>query len=222
MINKINTVLFDLDGTLLDTAPDLATALNIVLQQNSRPTLSFAKIRSYSSTGTRGLLNLGFQITEDDPKYTNLREQFLHAYHQHLNDGTKIFPGIDAVLQHIEINNMHWGVVTNKPQHLAQQLLQYFNLLDRCACIIGGDTLPKRKPDPEPLLHACKLIGCNTSECVYVGDAERDIEAAKRANICSIAALYGYINELENPQTWNADYYIKQPHQILNCLHPTH
>lgn len=218
MINKINTILFDLDGTLLDTAPDLATALNIVLQQNNRPTLPFAKIRSYSSTGTRGLLNLGFQITETNPEYKNLREQFLQAYHQHLNDETKIFPGVDLVLQHIEIHNMRWGVVTNKPQQLAHQLLQYFNLLDRCDCIIGGDTLTKRKPDPEPLLHACKIIGCTTSECVYVGDAERDIEAAKRANIRSIAALYGYIGEQENPETWNADYYIHQPEQILICI----
>lgn len=218
MANKISAVLFDLDGTLLDTAPDLALALNIVLEKHRFPTLPFHEIRPLASTGTRGLLNLGFGIEETDPKYSLLREQFLHVYHDHIKDGTQIFPGIENLLQHLEKNNLPWGVVTNKPAVLAKQLLEHFQLSQRCACIIGGDTLAKRKPDPEPLLHACELMGKSTQQCVYVGDAERDIEAAKRANMISIAALYGYIAGHEDPKAWQADHYVDHPQDIIYWL----
>lgn len=218
LMKKITTLLFDLDGTLLDTAPDLAKALNVVLENHQRQPLPFTKIRPYSSTGTRGLLGLGFQIKETDPGYANLREQFLAAYHEHLFDGTSIFPGIEKVLQHLDNFNIPWGVVTNKPENLAKQLLNRFNLAEHCGCVIGGDTLTKRKPDPEPLLHACELLNCDPAESIYIGDAERDIEAAKSANIPSVVALYGYIGENENPQKWNADYYIDHPEQIINFI----
>lgn len=217
-MKNIATVLFDLDGTLLDTAPDLATALNVVLQKHRREPLPFKKIRPYSSTGTRGLLGLGFQITEEDPRYPDLREQFLSAYHQHLFDQTKVFPGVSNLLTHLDNDNIPWGVVTNKPEGLARQLLENFNLTERCACIIGGDTLTKRKPDPEPLLHACEIIGCSNTESIYVGDAERDIEAAKSAKMTAIAALYGYIGEAEDPKVWNADFYIDHPEEIIKLL----
>lgn len=215
---NIKTVLFDLDGTLLDTAPDLAIALNIVLQNNGRAPLPFSTIRPFSSAGTRGLLGLGFQITEDAEEYSELRDQFLNAYHEHITDQTKIFIGIDSVLRHLEKNGIRWGVVTNKPENLAKQLLQNFQLEKRSRCIIGGDTLNKRKPDPAPLLHACELISTTPNECVYIGDAERDIIAAKNANMRSVAALYGYINHDENPQDWKADYYIDEPKQIITWL----
>lgn len=217
-MNKITTVLLDLDGTLLDTAPDLGAALNNVLELHHRQPLPLTKIRPFSSTGTRGLLHLGFQIEETDPQYPKLREQFLQAYHKHLNDRTSIFPGMERVLQHLQNQNMPWGVVTNKPAHLATQLLEYFNLIENCACVIGGDTLAKRKPDPEPLLYACEIIGCTTAESIYIGDAERDITAAKRANMRSIAALYGYITEHENPEDWQADFYVDHPEQIIIWL----
>lgn len=218
MSHTISAVLFDLDGTLLDTAPDLALALNIVLEKHNYPKVPFTKIRPIASTGTRGLLQLGFGIDENDPRYPLLREQFLNAYHEHLYDRTTVFNGIELVLQHLEKQQMPWGVVTNKPADLAKQLLDKFNLLPTCACIIGGDTLPKRKPDPEPLFHACDIIGRHVSECVYIGDAERDIEAAKRANMVSIAALYGYIANDENPQLWQADHYIEEPQEIIHWL----
>lgn len=218
MLNKISAVLFDLDGTFLDTAPDLALALNIVLEKHRFPTLPFSEIRPWASTGTRGLLNLGFGIDDSNPKYPLLREQFLQAYHEHINDRTQIFPGIKSLLQHLAKNNLAWGIVTNKPADLATQLLNHFKLTESCACIIGGDTLAKRKPDPEPLLHACELMGKSTQQCVYVGDAERDIEAAKRANMVSIAALYGYIAQHEDPRSWAADYYINHPQEIISWL----
>jgi phosphoglycolate phosphatase len=218
MNNIISTVLFDLDGTLLDTAPDLAKALNIVLQQHNRSSLEFDMIRPYSSTGTRGLLHLGFGIEESHPQFSTLREQFLLAYHDHLYDETKLFPGISVLLEHIENTGLHWGVVTNKPTYLARLLLQNFDLETRSACVVGGDTLAKRKPDPDTLLHACKLIGCSTNVCVYVGDAERDVQAAKNANMSSIAALYGYIGSEEKPENWQADFYVSDPLDIIDWL----
>lgn len=217
-ITKIDTILFDLDGTILDTAPDLAKALNIVLERNQRPTLPYAQIRPLASAGTRGLLGLGFQITEDDPEYGELREQFLHAYHDHIKDQTSIFPGMLSVLSHIESKQMQWGIVTNKPANLAAQLLEHFDLSQRCACLVGGDSLPKRKPDPDQLLYACKQMNSEVSRTVYVGDAARDIEAAKRANMRSIVALYGYINSSENPQLWEADYYLRYPDEMIAWL----
>lgn len=218
MAAKISTILFDLDGTLLDTAPDLATALNVVLQEYNRPALPFTTIRPLSSTGSKGLLGLGFQIDEAHADYQLLRTKFLNAYHNHLFDATAVFPGMETVLQHIEHQGLRWGVVTNKPAELAQRLLEKFNLSQRCACLVGGDTLDKRKPDPEPLFYACELIGVSISQCVYIGDTERDIEAAKRAKMRSIAALYGYITADENPQTWRADYYVEKPEQIIYWL----
>ncbi len=215
---KIDTILFDLDGTLLDTAPDLAKALNIVLERHQRPAISYDRIRPYSSAGTRGLLGLGFQISESDPEYSELRKQFLNAYHDHIKDQTAIFPGMLSVLSHIESKQMRWGVVTNKPENLALQLLDHFDLSRRCACLVGGDTLLKRKPDPDQLLYACEQMNTETARTVYVGDAARDIEAAKRANMTSIAALYGYINTSENPQSWEADYYLEYPREMIDWL----
>lgn len=215
---KFKTVLFDLDGTLLDTAPDLAIALNVVLQNHHCKLLPFEIIRPYASTGTRGLLNLGFAIDEKNPRYEQLRQQFLDAYHQHLYDKTSIFPGIEKLLLHLENLNIPWGVVTNKPENLAKQLLDQFDLTSRCSCVVGGDTLTKRKPDPEPLLHACELIGSKTANTIYIGDAERDVMAAKSANMSSIVALYGYIAEYEEPKNWQADYYVDHPEQIIKLL----
>lgn len=218
MKTNLTTVLFDLDGTLLDTAPDLATALNTVLTNHQRPKLPFETIRPYSSMGTRGLLKLGFQIDEAHAEYKELREQFLQAYHHHIFDETSIFPGIEQVIAQVENQGLRWGVVTNKPFGLAQQLMQHFKLIDRCACLVGGDTLAKHKPDPEQLLYACEMIGCSTDESVYIGDAARDIEAARRANMRSVAALYGYITPEERPETWQADYYVDRPQDIIDWL----
>jgi phosphoglycolate phosphatase len=214
----VQAVLFDLDGTLLDTAPDLATALNTVLEHQHYPQVPFERIRRYSSTGTRGLLGLGFGINIHEPRYAELRDDFLQTYHEHLSEKTQLFPGMRQVLALLAQQKILWGVVTNKPEGLARQLMQDFNLLPEASCVIGGDTLPKRKPDPEPLWHACEIIQCPVANTIYVGDAERDIISAKRAQMRSIAALYGYTTEDENPQHWDADYYIESPMQLLDLL----
>jgi len=215
---KITTVLFDLDGTLLDTAPDLAFALNTVLENNHHLPLPFETIRPAASHGTKGLLQVGFNITESDPDFPKLRDEFLEIYQQHLCDQTKLFPGIPAVLSYLVKNNLQWGIVTNKPAWLTDPLLTQLNLPIKPICVVSGDTVSNRKPHPEPMLHACKLIPCNAGQCVYIGDAERDIQAGKNTNMHTLVALYGYIGKNDHPETWGADAMIQQPEEIIGWL----
>jgi len=161
----IRTVLFDLDGTLLDTAPDLAFALNQVLQEQGRPALPLERIRPVVSHGTAGLLRIGFGLRPEDKDFAPLRQRLLDIYQAHLACATQPFPGIEALLAELERAGLRWGVVTNKPGWLTEPLLQQLGLAPRSACIVSGDTTTRRKPDPEPLLHACALAGCHAPEC---------------------------------------------------------
>jgi 2-phosphoglycolate phosphatase len=210
-------VLFDLDGTLLDTAPDLATALNIVLQQQGRTPLPLSQIRPWCSEGSKGLLKLGFDINDQHPNFPQLRSDFLHAYQQHIHENTVIFSGMLTTLHYLVGRHIPWGIVTNKPITLARELLSNFEL-PGCQSLVGGDSLATRKPDPEPLLYACQQLGCAPVDCVYIGDAHCDIEAAKRAEMHSIAALYGYRLPDDQPQHWHADFYIDSPRDIIPLL----
>ena len=214
---NLTGVLLDLDGTLLDTAPDLAAALNNVLQQQARPTLSLQQIRPWCSEGSKGLLKLGFDIDEQHRSFPQLRRDFLLAYQQHIAESTVIFPDILTLLDYLAVRRIAWGIVTNKPLALAQQLLSHFEL-PGCQTLVGGDSLATRKPDPEPLLYACKQLGCRPADCVYIGDSQVDIAAAKRAQMRSIAALYGYHLPNDDPQQWHADFYIDAPRDIIPLL----
>jgi phosphoglycolate phosphatase len=218
VMHKIKTVFFDLDGTLLDTAPDLTFALNKLLEQKGQSAVAIEQVRRIASHGCRGMLNLALQIDEDHPEYEMSKELFLNFYQQHLCVNTALFAGMDVVLAKLESHGINWGVVTNKSTALAGQLLSYLDLASRCVCIVGRDCVTKPKPHSEPLLLACQLSGCVPSECVYIGDAEGDIVAAKEAGMRSIAALYGYLNTDCSPETWHADYYIDQPKDILGWL----
>ncbi|MGB6976620.1 MAG: HAD-IA family hydrolase [Gammaproteobacteria bacterium] len=217
MKSTIAAVLLDLDGTLLDTAPDLATALNVVLQQRGHPPLPFHLIRPWCSEGSKGLLGLGFHIDDKHPDFPQLRTDFLQAYHHHLIEKTAVFPGMVEVLNYLVARRVPWGIVTNKPIALAEELLNAFDLPDY-KCLIGGDSLAKRKPEPEPLLHACAQLGYTPEKCVYIGDSQRDIEAAKRAQMLAVAALYGYRTSEDHPGRWQADFYIDSPHDIIPLL----
>jgi N-acetyl-D-muramate 6-phosphate phosphatase len=211
--SSLKAVLFDLDGTLIDTAPDLAYTLNLLLTRYQRSTPAFADIRPTVAHGTRGLLQLGFGIDEQDANYANLQKEFLETYHQHLTRETSLFSGMDAVLNHLEKKSLLWGIVTNKPAWLTEPLLRHLNLWDRTACVVSGDTLKIRKPHPEPLLHACKLINCAPSACIYVGDTEDDMQAGQRAGMYTVLARYGYgIN------AFSADAIINHPEEILKVL----
>ena len=217
-MTPIKAVLFDLDGTLLDTAPDLGKALNGVLQTSGLPALSDNIIRPFAGSGSKGLLKLGLNIEEHDPRYLTLTEQLLNFYQEYLCDTTQLFPGMEDVLSFLEQNQIPWGVVTNKPAKYTDPLMKHLNLTSRAVCIISGDTLQNRKPHPEPILHACSLLKQHPKDCLYVGDSEIDIIACKAAGSSSLAALYGYIPTGENPLQWQADGYIKHPLDILNSF----
>ena len=218
MNETIKTVLFDLDGTLLDTAPDLAAALNAVLRANGREPLPFEAIRPVVSHGGRALIEPGFGLDPGHPEFEPLRRQLLDHYQAHIADRTRPFPGMEAVLETLEARGIDWGVVTNKPGWLTEPLLQKLGLLDRAACVVSGDTLAERKPHPAPLLHACELTGESPSRCLYVGDAQRDIEAGRNAGMPTLVALFGYFLAGDRPETWGADALIEHPAGILDWL----
>lgn len=215
---KIRTILFDLDGTLLDTAPDLAYALNQVLEKNGCNPLPFTNIRPAASHGTIALIRTGFRIEPGDKMFETYRQQLLDIYRNNLSRETRLFSGMAELLDEIEQRDMNWGIVTNKPGFLTEPLLEELDLIERPACIVSGDSTPQRKPDPEPMLHACKLAGSEADQCLYIGDAQRDIEAGRNANMKTLVALYGYIGEHDRPLEWGADSAISHPNEVLDWV----
>jgi len=213
-------VLFDLDGTLLDTAPDMGRALNRLLREQGRQPLAHRDIRPVVSHGSPGLLALGFNLDPDDADYPPLRDRFLDLYRDCQAQDTRPFPGIPELLDWLEGRDIPWGVVTNKPGWLTEPLLAALDLTRRAACIVSGDTLAERKPHPAPLLHACGQVGVAPEHCVYVGDAERDVEAGKRAGMRTVVARYGYIHPRELPAGWGADHCIDDPAALRGWLDP--
>jgi phosphoglycolate phosphatase len=213
---KIKTVLFDLDGTLADTAPDLANALNHVLEAHNHETLSLEIIRPVVSHGGMALINLGFG--EDHPEFDSLYQELLQHYQDNIANETTLFPGMNECLLELEKNNINWGVVTNKPGWLTEPLLEALNLTSRAVAIVSGDTLEQRKPHPAPLLHACNKAGSEANECLYVGDHIRDIEAGNRAGMITLVALFGYIDKSETPADWGAHTMINTPQEIIDLI----
>ena len=214
----IRTILFDLDGTLLDTAPDLANALNTLLIEQGLPALPYESIRPVVSHGGRALIETGFALQEGDPGFDDLRQRLLEIYRDTLSARTRLFPGMEEVLAQLEARRFNWGVVTNKPAWLTEPLLEDLRLAQRAACIVSGDTTANRKPHPEPMLYACTKAGSQASQCVYIGDAQRDIEAGRQAGMKTLAALYGYIGTEDQPEDWGADASIENPLAILEWL----
>ncbi|HSW68897.1 MAG TPA: phosphoglycolate phosphatase [Gammaproteobacteria bacterium] len=214
----INAILLDLDGTLLDTAGDLGTALNRLLIEHQLPVIPLDIIRPEAGSGCRGLLKLGMNIEPDDKRYPLLSEQLLEFYQCHLLETTKLFPGMENTLAFLEKKGIPWGIVTNKPTRYTDQLLAHLKLDKRAACVISGDTLAKRKPHPEPILHACELLRQDPRHCLYVGDSRVDIQACKAAGSPSLAALYGYIPAGEDPLSWGADGYINHSEEMIQWV----
>ena len=211
-------ILFDLDGTLLDTAPDLGTALNTQRAEHKLAALPQETIRPVVSHGSPALLKLGFGIEPNDSRYAGMRARLLEIYRSCLSQKTCLFSGIEEVLQDLEQRGMRWGIVTNKPGALTEPLLQTFQLHQRAACVVSGDTTPRRKPHPDQLLHACTLTGCSPTSSLYVGDAQRDVEAAHAAGMQALVALYGYIDVNEKPDAWQADGLLEKPADLLPWL----
>lgn len=214
----VRTVLFDLDGTLADTAPDLAHALNVVLAERGQTPLPFEHIRPVVSHGAGALIQLGFGLEPGAETFDAIRTRLLEVYRANIATHTRLFPGMEAVLAEIEQRGLNWGVVTNKPGWLTEPLLAALELAERAACIVSGDTVAERKPHPAPMLLACAQAGSRAEQCLYVGDAKRDIEAGRRAGMRTLAALFGYIGADDRPEDWGADGMVRRPHDILNWL----
>ena len=217
-MRHIDAVLFDLDGTLLDTAPDLAYALNQLRQTYRLSELPLSSIRSTISFGAAAILKNGFDIEENHPDFIPLKEKYLALYEQHLTDSTRFFPNIEKVLLHLEQHDIPWGIVTNRMTKHTMALLKAFGFEHRPNCIICGDTLKKNKPHPEPILEGCRLVKQLPHRTIYIGDAATDVAASKAAGTKSLVALYGYIGSHENPESWQADGYINEPIEIIEWL----
>jgi 2-phosphoglycolate phosphatase len=215
MLIKPDAILFDLDGTLLDTARDLGNALNTILRKLARPTVEYDVYRNIASDGAKGMLELGFGEDLKHLDFASLRQQFLDYYENNICVDTEYFVGVESLLLSLNQNNVPWGIVTNKPEFLTLQLVTSFPLLENCAVIISGDTLSKRKPHPLPLLHAQKKLALTSPNTWYIGDAERDIQAANSANMISVIAQYGYITDMQQTSEWNANISIHDPRDLL-------
>jgi phosphoglycolate phosphatase len=216
----VSTILFDLDGTLVDTAPDLGYALNLQLKKHGKMPLSDAAIRPFASHGSRGLIGLGFGITPADDHFIAMRDDYLSIYDTVFMRSPVLLPGIADLLQAIENKDLKWGIVTNKPRRFTVPLIESMGLHKRAACVVSGDDAPQPKPSPATLLLACEKIGVKPENCIYVGDAERDIQAGKAAGMKTVVALFGYIDVTDKPQAWGADALIQTPDALLNELNP--
>lgn len=214
----IKGVLFDLDGTLADTALDLGYALNEQRRRHGLPPLPHEVIRPYASHGTVGLLDIGFELAPEDQAFAAMREEYLQLYTANLCRLTCLFAGMDEALQQLEQRGIPWGVVTNKPARFTDPLMAALGLSGRASSIVSGDTCAHPKPHPAPLLHASREIGLPPEQCLYIGDAQRDMEAAIAAGMHPVIAAYGYLGPQDRPEEWAAQGTIAAPLELLRLL----
>jgi len=210
-------VLFDLDGTLVDTAPDMAGTVNDMLERRSRPALSLHEMRPLVSNGSRALVEHAFG-REDEAATQRRIGEFLEVYATRVARHSALFAGMDALLASLERQSIVWGVVTNKPEGLSRALMAGLALDQRAGVLIGGDTLAQRKPHPLPLLHAAQKIDAPAARCVYVGDAERDISAGRSAGMTTITAGYGYVPTDDSATSWGANFLVHTVEQLDELL----
>ncbi len=217
MSTRITGVLFDLDGTLVDTAPDLGGAANDIRQSLGLEPLPLSDYRPVASSGARGLLHKALGITPEHPDFERHRERFLAHYRDHLADHSTLFEGVDALLSAIETAGQHWGVVTNKPAWLTRPLLSALKLDTRSSCTVSADEVARAKPAPDSLYRACEIAQLNAPECLYVGDDLRDIDAGRAAGMRTVAAAWGYIGNTPLAD-WNADLIMETPEALQRWL----
>lgn len=215
---KFNSVLFDLDGTLLDTADDLGAALNHVLTKHGKTTVSADLYTPEASNGSKALLKLGFGEDFNDFDFETLKTEFLDYYASHIAVHTRFFDEADTTLNYLTEHNIPWGVVTNKPAYLTVPLLRHFAEFAQCSTVVSGDTLSVAKPSPEPLLHALKAINMPANCCLYVGDALRDIQAGQNAQMKTAVAMFGYINADDDVDSWGADYQFQSLRRLIGLV----
>ena len=212
---SIKAVLFDLDGTLADTALDLGGALNTMLREHGLPAVSMDKIRPVASHGASGLLKLGMNLDKTDPNHARLRQQYLDTYETCFDQDTVLFDGIDALIQAIHARGLKWGIITNKPHTFTHRLVPQLGFSIAPDVVVSGDTTAEAKPSTKPMLYACEQIGIAPQHCVYVGDAERDMQAGKNAGMRTVLVNWGYIAATDNVGEWPADAAIDKPQDLL-------
>lgn len=211
-------VLFDLDGTLADTAPDLGESANLLLAEEGHVAKPLAMLRPYTSQGVRGLLKAGFEIDATHPHYERLSHRFLEIYEQRLCAATRLFNGIPELLDALESLNLGWGIVTNKRMRFTDPLVDLLQLTPRTNCVVSGDTTAEAKPSPLPIEHACRLLNCRPERTLYVGDDRRDIIAGRAAGCQTVAVSYGYLGDGGPLHTWGADLIIDHPAELAAYL----
>jgi N-acetyl-D-muramate 6-phosphate phosphatase len=217
-VKDLQAVFFDLDGTLADTADDLATPVNRMRIERGLEPLPLELLRPFASMGARGLIGKALGITPADDAFEALRQDFLRRYEQAMVVHTRLFEGMEDVLRQIEAGGLRWGVVSNKFERFVRPIVAQLGLAERSATAIGGDTTPFAKPHPEPLLHAARLTDVDPRRCVYVGDDLRDIEAGRAAGMFTVAAAYGYCGDALPPSQWGADAVIESPRALTGLL----
>ena len=214
----IKAVLFDLDGTFADTAPDLAAALNHTRATRHLPPLPIEVLRPQASHGSRGLLKVGFDIEPEHPDYDKLRDIFLDYYAKNICVKTQLFGDTARLIDTLEQRGIKWGIVTNKPHRFTVPLMQALGMASRAACLISGDTCTHAKPHPEPMLKACEIIGISPAQCLYLGDDLRDMQAANAVGMRGIIANYGYVSADASVENWNAHGSINKPTELLDFI----
>lgn len=214
MAKPIRAVMFDLDGTLLDTAPDFIVVVNQLLAEQQRPALAAETIRAGVSNGSKALIKLAFAIDESNEQFEPLRHRLLELYLAHIAVYTIPFPGINELLDKLADNNIAWGIATNKPATYTLPLMAALDIHPAPLSVICPDHVARSKPDPESLFLASKQLGCAPDEIIYIGDHKRDIDCGKGAGSITIAAAYGYVDEGDDPINWNADYCVNHANEI--------
>ena len=214
---KIDAMLFDFDGTIADTSYDMVNCLNILLRNHKKDTVHLNTAKNFISTGAGGLIDFACPDLSENNRKLYISE-YLDIYKDNIFVKTHLFDGVIELIDMLVLKNYKWGIVTNKPGYLVNPIIEMMNFKYQPCCVVAGDTLRVKKPNPEPLLHASKIISCNPESCIYVGDDERDILAANAAGMISIAASYGFIDDLEQIKKWGSDYIINSPLDLTNFI----
>jgi phosphoglycolate phosphatase len=214
----LQAVLFDLDGTLIDSAPDLGAAADAMRISRGMPSLPLEKYRPMVGAGARGMLGVAFGLAPDDPDFNAMREEFFCNYEARMTRSTVVFEGVAHLLDNLQQRGLHWGIVTNKSQRFTNPLVASIATFSSAAVVVSGDTTPHAKPHPEPLLFAARNLGVLPGQCLYVGDDERDIQAGKAAGMLTVAATYGYLGSQSDTSRWAADAEINSPAELLQLF----
>jgi phosphoglycolate phosphatase len=218
MLKHIRAVLFDLDGTLIDSAPDLGAAADKMRTDRGMSSLPYELYRPLAGAGARGMLKVAFDITPEHSNFMAMREEFFGNYEVAMTERTYVFDGVDDLIEHLQLRQMPWGVVTNKMARFTDPLTAAMPLFASTHAIVSGDTTPHSKPHPEPLFEAARRLALPPEACLYVGDDERDIVAGRAAGMLTVAATYGYLGEKSNVSAWGADLSVDSPNKLLQLL----